>query len=69
MTWMHHYKRVIATDIETYPECGGKLRVIACNEDPLLMVKILGHVQRREAAATMQARAPPAGSQQTLILT
>jgi len=45
------------------------LRVIACIEDPLLMVKILGHVQRPEAAATMQARAPPAGSQQTLILT
>ena len=37
--------------------------------EPLLMVNILGHVQRREAAATMQARAPPAGSQQTLILT
>jgi len=47
----------------------GKLRVIACTEDPLLIVKILGYVQRREAAAIMQARAPPTGSQQTLILT
>jgi len=45
------------------------MHVIACIEDPLLMVKILDHVQRLEAAATMQARAPPAGSQQTLILT
>jgi hypothetical protein len=37
--------------------------------EPLLMPKILGHVQRREAAATMQARAPAAGSRQTRILT
>ena len=66
---MQRLKRVFTIDIETGPDCGGKLRVIACIEDPLLMVKILGHVQRREAAATMQARAPPAGSRQTLILT
>jgi len=69
MSWMQRLKRVFTIDIETCPDCGGKLRVIACIEDPLLMVKILGYVQPREAAATMQARAPPAGSQQTLILT
>ena len=56
-------------DIETGLDGGGKLRVIACIEDPPLMVKILGHVQRHEVAATLQAQAPPAGSQQTLILT
>jgi len=69
MSWMQRLKRVLTIDIETCPDCGGKLRVIACIEDPLLIMKILGHVQRREAAATTQARAPPAGSQQTLILT
>ncbi len=66
---MQRLKRVFTIDIETCPDCGGKLRVIACIEAPLLITKILEHVQRHEAAATMQARAPPAGSRQTLILT
>ena len=39
--------------------CGGKLRVIACIEDPPLIAKILGHVQRREAL-TSAPRGPPA---------
>ncbi len=30
MSWMQRLKRVFAIDIETCPECGGKLRVIAC---------------------------------------
>ena len=30
MTWAQRLRRVFAIDIETCPECGGKLRVIAC---------------------------------------
>jgi len=30
MSWMQRLKRVFAIDIEACPECGGKLRVIAC---------------------------------------
>ena len=30
MSWMQRLKRVFAIDIETCPDCGGKLRVIAC---------------------------------------
>ena len=41
MTWAQRLKRVFAIDIETCPDCGGKLRVIACIEDPPLIVKIL----------------------------
>ena len=59
MSWMQRLKRVFAIDIETCPECGGKLRVIACIEDPPLIAKILGHVQRREAL-TSAPRGPPA---------
>jgi hypothetical protein len=33
MSWMQRLKRVFAIDIETCPECGGKLRVIACTRD------------------------------------
>jgi hypothetical protein len=59
MSWVQRLKRVFAIDIETCPECSGKLRVIACIEDPPLITKILGHVQRREALIGNTPRSPP----------
>ena len=67
-SWMQRLKRVFAIDIETSPDCGGKLRIIACIEDPPLIAKILEHVRSREAGAVMQARAPTADLQQVLSL-
>ena len=52
-------KRVFQIDIEPCPECGGKLRVIACIEDPPLIAKILHHVRRHEALCDSTPRAPP----------
>jgi hypothetical protein len=59
MSWMQRLKRVFAIDIETCPDCGGKLRVISCVEDPPLIAKILGHIERRETLITSAPRAPP----------
>jgi hypothetical protein len=59
MSWMQRLKRVFAIDIETCPECGGKLRVIACIEDPPLIAKILAHVQQHETLIGRFPRAPP----------
>jgi hypothetical protein len=59
---MQRLKRVFAIDIESCPECGGKLRVIACIEDPPLIEKILQHVQRREVLTARTTRGPPADS-------
>ena len=59
MSWMQRLKRVFAIDIETGPECGGRLRVIACVEDPPLIAKILSHIRRREALFDSTPRAPP----------
>ncbi len=60
MSWAQRLKRVFAIDIEACPGCGGKLRVIACIEDPQLIAKILAHVRSREApTATAAARGPP----------
>jgi hypothetical protein len=56
---MRRLKRVFAIDIETCPECGGKLRVIACIEDPSLIEQILGHVLQRRALTHRTPRAPP----------
>jgi hypothetical protein len=69
MSWAQRLKRVFQIDIETCPECGGKLRVIACIEDPPLMAKILDHVQRRQASSGSAARGPPVDSHPTLMLT
>jgi hypothetical protein len=68
MSWTQRLKRVFAIDIETCPECGGKLRVIACIEDPPLIRRILAHVQRRKVFIGSIPRAPP-DSQQVLNLT
>ena len=61
-------KRVFQIDIETCPECGGTLRVIACIEDPPLIRTILTHVQRRAALTPSAPRGPP-DSQPVLSLT
>ena len=59
MTWAQRLKREFAIDIETCPDCGGRLRVIACIEEPQLIAKILGHVRARDEAASSEVRAPP----------
>jgi hypothetical protein len=38
---MQSLKRVFAIDIEACPKSGGKLRIIACIEDPLLIAQAL----------------------------
>ena len=68
MSWAQRLKRVFAIDIETCPHCGGTLRVIACIEELLLIAKILGHVQQREALNDPLARAPPGHQEQMFNL-
>ena len=63
MTWMQRLKRVFAIDIETCPKCGGKLRVIACIEDPDVIATILEHIRPRDEAQPPQPRAPPRRTQ------
>ena len=68
MSWMQRLKRVFAIDIEMCPQCGGRLRVIACIEDPQVIARILGHVQARDEHAAQAARAPPGRGEETLQL-
>jgi hypothetical protein len=63
MSWAQRLKRVFAIDIETCPDCGGKLRVVACIEDPPLIRKILAHVRRRAILTASFPRAPPDAQQ------
>ena len=55
LTWIQRLKRVFAMDIETCPECGGKLRVIACIENPDVIATILEHIRAHDEAEPGQA--------------
>jgi hypothetical protein len=63
MTWAQRLKRVFSIDIETCSACGGAVKVIACIEDPVVIDKILTHLNEKAAAAGIgllpQVRAPP----------
>jgi hypothetical protein len=63
MTWAQRLKRVFNIDIETCSKCGGAVRVIACIEDPVVIDKILTHLDKKAALAEPvvlpQSRAPP----------
>jgi len=61
MTWAQRLKRVFNIDIETCPECAGRVKVIASIEDPQVIKKILNHLGLESRAPTpWPARGPPA---------
>ncbi len=66
MTWAQRLKRVFGIDIETCPACGGALRIIAGIEDPVVIQKILTHLDTQDTSAEPSrwppARAPPQAS-------
>jgi hypothetical protein len=65
MTWAQRLKRVFGIDIETCPACGGAVRIIACIEEPVVIKKILAHLDRKDAPQQTgllpEGQAPPAG--------
>jgi hypothetical protein len=66
MSWAQRLKRVFNIDIETCSKCGGAVKVIACIEDPLVIDKILTHLDKKAALAEPvvlpPSRAPPRGN-------
>ena len=50
--------RVFNIDIETCSECGGAVKIIACIEDPVVIQKILDHLQEKAALAGLDLRPP-----------
>ena len=63
ITWAQRLKRVFGIDIETCPACGGAVRIIACIEDPVVIEKILTHLDAKEGEPEVTrrpwCRAPP----------
>ena len=63
MAWSQRLTRVFNIDIETWVECGGAVKLIACIEDPGVIKKILTHLKEKkpstEPAQLPEVRAPP----------
>jgi hypothetical protein len=63
MTWAKRLKRVFSIDIETCGECGGDVKIIASIEDPVVIQKILAHLDDNPTSAVSgllpECRAPP----------
>jgi len=61
--WAQRLKRVFKIDIETCSHCGGAVKIIACIEDPMVIEKILTHLNEKAAGAKPtrlpECRAPP----------
>jgi len=66
MSWAQRLKRVFDIDIEVCSKCGGAVKVIACIEDPVVIKKILTHLDKKAALndpiVLSQPRAPPQAS-------
>jgi hypothetical protein len=61
MKWAMRLKRVFDIDKETCSECGGDVSIIASIEDPVVIRKILAHLDAKGTHADLlpQCRAPP----------
>ena len=63
MTWARRLKRVFNIEIATCSECGGDVRIIASIEDPVVIQKILAHLDEKAASVATgmmpQCQAPP----------
>ncbi len=67
MSWAQRLKRVFSVEIEACARCGGKLKVIASIEEPMVIAKILAHLDgmapdQHHPELPLGARAPPVQS-------
>ena len=71
MTWAERLKRVFDIDIETRSENGGDVRVITSIEEPVVIRKVLDHLEARGALARScqfpSCRAPPELDLETML--
>ena len=60
LDWASLLKRVFGVDVLKCSRCKGKMRLIACIEEPDVANKILEHLGlRAEPLSTLRAQAPP----------
>ena len=67
--WAKRLKRVFNIDVSVCSACGGPMGIVASIEDPMVIGKILSHLEAKSCAlpaglttCAVGARAPPPGS-------
>jgi hypothetical protein len=59
MSWAQRLERVFGIELQTCPACAGAMRIIACIEDPLVIEKILAHLDAKAAPGPADRPPPP----------
>ena len=62
LTWAERLKRVFKIDVSVCSRGGGAVKIIACIEDPLVVKKILAHLDTQSTTPVghlVKSRAPP----------
>lgn len=66
MTWAQRLKQVFHIDIEACQACGGAMKIITGIEDPVVIKKMLVHIDAQAPkpgeSALPDSRAPPQAS-------
>ncbi len=57
-TWAQRLKRVFGIDIYTCPAFGGAVRIVASIEDPVVIEKILTHLDAKASESDAPRRPP-----------
>jgi len=60
MTWVQRLKRVFQLDLQSCEGCGGQVRVVASLEDPLVIGKILAHLETKHPVRVGEGWRPEA---------
>lgn len=65
--WAQRLKRIFKVDVETCPNRGGSVKVIASIEDPPIIERILRHLAGKDLPGLWPERRAPPAQQATLL--
>ncbi len=67
MTWAQRLKQVLSIEIQTCDLCGGAVKIIASIEDPVVIKKILDHLDKHPCKIDQKLPPSRASPQFTLF--
>ena len=62
MTWAERLKRIFNIDITICSHCSGAVRIIACIDDPLVIKKILAHLDAKSGGGHRESNISATGT-------
>ena len=65
LSWAERLKRVFAIDVETCSQCGGRVKIISTIKDPIVIKKILDHIEKAKESIAPAFHLPEAHASPT----